>query len=74
MSKQGNANTAIAKLVLNEAGDLDLFGEHMQLRTAANIGYVQWKSGSPRATLEGQFTLEQLRAIASHMEKHGGGK
>lgn len=32
--------------------------------------YVAWEIGNPRIRLDGQFTPEQLRFFASHMEEY----
>lgn len=32
--------------------------------------YLGWTPGDDSATLDGKFSIEELRAIADHMEKH----
>lgn len=69
MSKQDEADAQIAKCVVGDGGFLDALDAHQD-----DIDYLFWPPDRDTATLDGQFTLEQLRAIANHMEKHGGGK
>ena len=32
-------------------------------------GYVSWNVGDRRVTIDGNYTAEELRAIADHMDK-----
>lgn len=32
--------------------------------------YISWHMGAPKAILDGEFTAEQLHAVANHMEQH----
>lgn len=35
-----------------------------------NVPYLAWHPGGYEATLDGDFTAAELRAIADHMDKH----
>lgn len=39
----------------------------------ASHDYLKWKPGDDTATLDGDFTADELEAIADHMRRHSRG-